>query len=102
MVGYPTADRTAIARAGPPDRRRSPGAAPVLMVDSVAHLDLIEDAAGDGSAPIRVAIELDVGYWPLGGPAEDRAEALADPHAAPGGRAGAGDRRTAAAAPGRA
>jgi D-serine deaminase-like pyridoxal phosphate-dependent protein len=66
VVGYPTTDRTAIGElAGLTDAQ--PGSAPVLMVDSVAHLDLIEDAAADGSAPIRVAIELDVGYWPLGG-----------------------------------
>jgi D-serine deaminase-like pyridoxal phosphate-dependent protein len=66
VVGYPTADRTAIGELARLTDAQ-PGSAPVLMVDSVAHLDLIEDAAGDGSAPIRVAIELDVGYWPLGG-----------------------------------
>jgi len=66
VVAYPTADRTAIAElAALTDER--PDTAPVLMVDSVAHLDLIESAAGAGSAPIRVALELDVGYWPLGG-----------------------------------
>jgi D-serine deaminase-like pyridoxal phosphate-dependent protein len=37
------------------------------MVDSEEHLDLIEDAAGSSGSPVRVAIELDVGYWPLGG-----------------------------------
>jgi D-serine deaminase-like pyridoxal phosphate-dependent protein len=67
VVAYPTADRTAIAElarltAGQPDT------APVLMVDSVEHLDLIEAAAGEGvGAPLRVAIELDVGYWAFGG-----------------------------------
>jgi D-serine deaminase-like pyridoxal phosphate-dependent protein len=66
VVAYPTADRTAIAELAAITAER-PGAAPVLMVDSVEHLDLIESAAGTGSAPIRVAIELDVGYWPLGG-----------------------------------
>jgi D-serine deaminase-like pyridoxal phosphate-dependent protein len=34
------------------------------MVDSPAHLDLIE-AATEG--PVRVCIDLDVGYWPLRG-----------------------------------
>jgi D-serine deaminase-like pyridoxal phosphate-dependent protein len=66
VVGYPTVDRTAIA-----DLARltddQPGTAPVLMVDSPAHLDLIEAAAGARGAPLRLALELDVGYWPLGG-----------------------------------
>jgi D-serine deaminase-like pyridoxal phosphate-dependent protein len=66
VVGYPTADRSAIAElAHLADER--PDGAPTLMVDSVEHLDLIQAAAGAGSTPIRVAIELDVGYWPLGG-----------------------------------
>ena len=66
VVGYPTADRTAIGDLAELTEAR-PAGAPVLMVDSPAHLDLIEEAAGAGAAPIRVAIELDVGYWPLGG-----------------------------------
>jgi D-serine deaminase-like pyridoxal phosphate-dependent protein len=66
VVGYPTADRTAIAELAQLTDER-PDTAPALMIDSVEHLDLIEAAAGAGEAPIRVAIELDVGYWPLGG-----------------------------------
>jgi len=66
VIGYPTADRSAIAElAGLTDER--PSTAPVLMVDSVDHLDLIESAAGQGDSPVRVAIELDVGWWALGG-----------------------------------
>lgn len=64
LLAYPTADREALGElarlaASDPDR------APAVMVDSGAHLDLIESAAGD--APVRVCIELDVGWWPLGG-----------------------------------
>jgi D-serine deaminase-like pyridoxal phosphate-dependent protein len=77
VLAYPTADRTAIAELGRLTEEH-PDTAPVLMVDSVEHLDLIEQAAhrqaagpvpgGMGaSAPIRVALELDVSYWPLGG-----------------------------------
>jgi D-serine deaminase-like pyridoxal phosphate-dependent protein len=66
VVAYPTADRTAIAELAQLTDER-PSTAPTLMVDSVEHLDFIVDAAGAGSAPIRVAIELDVGYWPFGG-----------------------------------
>jgi D-serine deaminase-like pyridoxal phosphate-dependent protein len=69
VVAYPTADRTALGRlarltAAEPDR------APVVMVDSAPHLDLIESAASEAGATdaaVRVCIELDLGWWPLGG-----------------------------------
>jgi D-serine deaminase-like pyridoxal phosphate-dependent protein len=66
VVGYPTADRTAIAELARLTDER-PGTAPVLMVDCVEHLDLVESAAGPGERPIRLALELDVGWWALGG-----------------------------------
>ena len=66
VVGYPTGDRTAIGELAELTEAQ-PADAPVLMVDSPAHLDLIEEAVGPGTAPIRVAIELDVGYWALRG-----------------------------------
>ena len=37
------------------------------MVDCVEHLDLIESALGGGAAPVRVCLDLDAGWWPLGG-----------------------------------
>ena len=37
------------------------------MVDGAAQLDLIERAARGAAAPVRVCIDLDVGYRPLGG-----------------------------------
>ena len=66
VLAYPTADRDALARLGrltdaDPDR------APAMMVDSPAHLDMIEAATADAVSPLRVCIELDVGWWPLGG-----------------------------------
>jgi D-serine deaminase-like pyridoxal phosphate-dependent protein len=66
VVAYPTVDRTAIAELARLTAER-PNAAPTLMVDSSAHLNLIESVVGDVGAPIRVAIELDVGYWTAGG-----------------------------------
>ena len=63
LLAYPTADRGALAELARLDADR----APILMVDSVDHLDYIEAAAGRDGAPIRVSIELDVGWWPLGG-----------------------------------
>ena len=69
VCAYPTADRAALRELArlteaEPDR------APAMMVDSAAHLDMIEAAARDagaGGAPVRVCIELDTGWWPLGG-----------------------------------
>jgi D-serine deaminase-like pyridoxal phosphate-dependent protein len=66
LLAYPTADRDALSElaaraAGDPE------GAPAVMVDSRAHLDLIDAVVEARSAPIRVCIELDVGWWPLGG-----------------------------------
>jgi D-serine deaminase-like pyridoxal phosphate-dependent protein len=56
VVAYPTVDRTALSElAGGPARERV-----TLMVDSVEHLDLIE-------GPAKVCIEVDAGWWLLGG-----------------------------------
>jgi D-serine deaminase-like pyridoxal phosphate-dependent protein len=66
VVAYPTTDRgclTRLARITSED----PDEAPVVMVDSVEHLDLIEEAATSFVAPVRVAIDIDLSWWPLGG-----------------------------------
>ena len=63
LIAYPTADRGALAELG----RLESEHPPILMVDSVAHLDLIESAAGAAARPLRVCIDLDVSWWPLGG-----------------------------------
>jgi len=65
VVAYPTIDRHAISRLGEL-ARSDPDAAPVLMVDEVAQLDLVEGAA-TGPAPVPVAIDIDVGYRALHG-----------------------------------
>jgi D-serine deaminase-like pyridoxal phosphate-dependent protein len=66
VVAYPTADREALAElielAG-----SEPGRAPVPMVDSPPHLDLIESAIHGGAANLRVCLDIDLGWWPLGG-----------------------------------
>jgi D-serine deaminase-like pyridoxal phosphate-dependent protein len=66
LVGYPTADRTALGRlAGDP----AAAAAITVMVDCPEHLDMIEKAAaGAGSpSPVRVCIDIDAGYQGLRG-----------------------------------
>jgi D-serine deaminase-like pyridoxal phosphate-dependent protein len=66
VVAYPTANRTALAElAGDP----ALAAAIAVMVDSPAHLDMIEKVAAGlaGAHPVRVCIDLDAGYLGLGG-----------------------------------
>jgi D-serine deaminase-like pyridoxal phosphate-dependent protein len=63
LLAYPTAHRGALAELGRLDAERPP----ILMVDSVEHLDLIESAVGRAARPLRVCIDLDVSWWPLGG-----------------------------------
>jgi D-serine deaminase-like pyridoxal phosphate-dependent protein len=66
VLAYPTVDQDALsALATLTDER--PDSAPAIMVDCREHLDLIEQAAGPGRKPVRVAIELDVSYWIAGG-----------------------------------
>jgi D-serine deaminase-like pyridoxal phosphate-dependent protein len=64
LLAYPTADREGLARLA----RIEEEGRPVVMVDSPAHLDLIDAAAGTPrAAPVRVCIELDLSWWPAGG-----------------------------------
>jgi D-serine deaminase-like pyridoxal phosphate-dependent protein len=63
LLAYPTAHRGALAELARLDSERPP----ILMVDSAEQLDYIEDAVGAGGRPVRVCIDLDVGWWPLGG-----------------------------------
>ncbi len=67
LVGYPTVDRAAISDlatlAADPEQS---GSLPILMVDDVPQLDLIEGAVGRGRTPIEVAIDIDLSWRPLG------------------------------------
>lgn len=63
LLAYPTADRSALAELA----RLEGEGTPILMVDSIAQLDYIEAAVGTAGLPIRVCIDVDVGWWPLRG-----------------------------------
>jgi D-serine deaminase-like pyridoxal phosphate-dependent protein len=63
LLAYPTAHRGALAELGRLESERPP----ILMVDSSEQLDYIEATVQVPARPIRVCIELDVGWWPLGG-----------------------------------
>ncbi len=63
LLAYPTTDRAALAELAGLD----PEGAPIVMVDSAEQLDYIERAVGEGGGRVRVCIELDTSWWPLGG-----------------------------------
>jgi D-serine deaminase-like pyridoxal phosphate-dependent protein len=58
LVGYPTVDRAALARlvASPTAAARI-----ALMVDDVAHLDVVDSVRASQAVPVRVAIDVDAG-----------------------------------------
>jgi D-serine deaminase-like pyridoxal phosphate-dependent protein len=60
VVGYPTVDRAALRQLATGEARERV----TVMVDCVEHLDLIPATAG---APVRVCLDVDAGFWPLGG-----------------------------------
>ncbi|EOD68854.1 amino acid aldolase or racemase [Amycolatopsis vancoresmycina DSM 44592] len=64
VVAYPTADHEALRRLAASERAR---ASIAIMVDSVAHLDLVDAALGHGHPEIRVCLELDASWRPLPG-----------------------------------
>ena len=68
VVAYPTTDRAALRALA----AREDDAGIALIVDDVAQLELIEAAAADARAggtarPVRVCIEADASWRPLGG-----------------------------------
>jgi D-serine deaminase-like pyridoxal phosphate-dependent protein len=66
LLAYPTADTGALGELA----LRSvanPAGAPIVMVDCAEHLDAIESVLGAGAAPVRVCIDVDAGWWALGG-----------------------------------
>ncbi len=66
VVAYPSVDRRAIAEVGR-IAAEAPERAPVLMIDDRPHLDLIEGAIGGGYTQVGVCLDIDVGWWPMGG-----------------------------------
>ena len=58
VVAYPTVDRAALAQlVGSP----SAAAQITLMVDDVAHLDLVDSVRASRAVPVRVALDIDAG-----------------------------------------
>jgi D-serine deaminase-like pyridoxal phosphate-dependent protein len=65
VLAYPSTDRAAMRELGALSAE-DPAGAPVLMVDSIEHLDLIESSAGELAAPIRVCLDFDASFWTAG------------------------------------
>ncbi len=63
LLAYPPTDRAAVHELGEATAK-DPELAPIVMVDSVEHLDLIENAT---DKPVRLCLDLDAAYWPAGG-----------------------------------
>jgi D-serine deaminase-like pyridoxal phosphate-dependent protein len=79
VVAYPTADRAALRELAQLTAER-PATRVSIMVDSLAHLDLLDSATGQAAqvgasravadsahSPVRVCLELDAGLWLLRG-----------------------------------
>jgi D-serine deaminase-like pyridoxal phosphate-dependent protein len=66
LLAYPTADMGALEQLALRSAAHSEGA-PIVMVDCVEHLEMIESVLGTGAPPLRVCIDLDASWWWLGG-----------------------------------
>ena len=66
VVAYPTADAVALRSLAELCSERD-DLELAVMVDSTEHLDVIDRATGPRSTPIQVAIDVDAGWWLLGG-----------------------------------
>jgi len=66
LLAYPTADLGAL-EALALRSAANPDGAPIVMVDCVRHLEMIESVLGKGAPPLRVCIDVDASWWWLGG-----------------------------------
>ncbi len=62
LVAYPTVDRRALRALAADDQARQ---RITIMIDSEAHLDVVDRALGAGHPEVRVCLELDVSWRPL-------------------------------------
>lgn len=69
LLAYPTADVAALSELALRSAA-DPAGAPIVMVDCAAHLEMIESVLGNRAEPVRVCIDVDAGWWALGGRAK--------------------------------
>jgi D-serine deaminase-like pyridoxal phosphate-dependent protein len=66
LLAYPTADVGALEELALRSAA-NPEGAPIVMVDCVEHLEMVESVLGTGAPPLRVCIDVDASWWWLGG-----------------------------------
>jgi len=66
LLAYPTVDVGGLEELALRSAANSDGA-PIVMVDCVEHLEMIESVLGKGAPPLRVCIDIDAGWWWLRG-----------------------------------
>lgn len=66
LVAYPSVDTDALRQLAALTRER-PDAAVAVIVDCIEHVELIEAAGASAQAPVPVCIDIDAGWWTLGG-----------------------------------
>ncbi|MGK2933015.1 MAG: amino acid deaminase/aldolase [Solirubrobacterales bacterium] len=66
LLAYPTTDLEALRELAL-HNAALPDVAPILTVDCVEHLDLIESVLGKEAGPVRVSLELDCSFEAMGG-----------------------------------
>ncbi|MGN6217093.1 MAG: alanine racemase, partial [Solirubrobacterales bacterium] len=66
LLAYPTVDTAALEELALRSAA-NPEGAPIVMVDCVEHLEMIEAVLGKGAPPVRVCIDVDASWWWLGG-----------------------------------
>jgi D-serine deaminase-like pyridoxal phosphate-dependent protein len=66
LLAYPTADTGALGELALRSAADS-ARAPIVVVDCVEHLEAIESVLGADAPPVRVCIDVDAGWWWLGG-----------------------------------
>ncbi len=66
LVAYPSADVEALSALARLSIER-PQARVTVMVDCIEHVEMIEAAGASERGPVRVCIDIDAGWWALGG-----------------------------------
>jgi len=69
LLAYPTADAGGLEELALRSAA-NPAGAPIVMVDCVEHLEMIESVLGTGAPPLRVCIDVDASWRWLGGRVE--------------------------------
>ncbi len=100
LLAYPTADRGALAELAVRSVA-NPEASPIVMVDSVEHLEMIESVLGAGRGPGAGLHRRRRRLVGARGPDQGRAQAVSGPHCRAGRGAGPRDRAPPAAEAGR-